>query len=97
MMPYRLKRVFGGFVMEWLGLAMIATCQTPAATPDTRPVDPGSVLEGYADIHVHQMASLGFGGSIIWGKDRGDPKTVLGPIRPDMRHGHDTSELATRG
>ena len=92
MMWRSVQLIFAGFLIEWLGLATIACGQSrPAA------VDSGPVLEGYADIHVHQMANLGFGQSIIWGEDRGDPTKVLGPIRPDMRHGHDTSELATRG
>ena len=51
-------------------------------------------LEGYADIHVHQMGNLGFGGSIIWGRAFGEPDKVLGPIPREMQYGHDTAEMA---
>jgi microsomal dipeptidase-like Zn-dependent dipeptidase len=54
-------------------------------------------LEGYADVHVHQMGNLGFSGSIIWGYAYGPPKEALGPIPSKMRRGHDTTEVATHG
>lgn len=54
-------------------------------------------LEGYADIHVHQMANLGFGGSIISGESMGPPQTALGPIKKKMKRGHDVAEVATHG
>jgi hypothetical protein len=54
-------------------------------------------LEGYADIHVHQMANLGFGGSIIWGATWGPPEEALRGIPANMRHGHDSTEVATHG
>src|SRR5689334_488119 len=54
-------------------------------------------LEGYADIHVHQMANLGFGDSIISGKAFGPPKTALGKIPSNMKRGHDAAEVATHG
>ena len=53
--------------------------------------------EGFADIHVHQMANLGFGGSIIWGAAWGPPEVALRPIPANMRRGHDTTEVATHG
>lgn len=54
-------------------------------------------LEGYADLHVHQMANLGFGGTIIWGGAFGDPSRVLGPIPPEYKNGHDATEEASHG
>lgn len=54
-------------------------------------------LEGYADIHVHQMANLGFGGSIIWGAAWGSPEEALRRIPASMRRGHDSTEVATHG
>src|ERR1700688_61613 len=51
-------------------------------------------LEGFADIHVHQMADLGFGGSIVWGSAFGDPQKHLGPIPSKYKRGHDTTEAA---
>lgn len=52
-------------------------------------------LEGYADIHVHQMAHLGFGGSVIWGGAFGDRREVLNPIPEAMKRGHDITDDAT--
>lgn len=54
-------------------------------------------LEGYADIHVHQMGNLGFGGSIIWGAAWGPPSEALGKIPKNMRRGHTITEGATHG
>jgi len=51
--------------------------------------------EGYADIHVHQTANLGFGGSIIWGDSWGPPQIALRRIPANMRRGHDATEVAT--
>ncbi|HKX29101.1 MAG TPA: RICIN domain-containing protein [Blastocatellia bacterium] len=52
----------------------------------------GDPLEGYADLHVHQMGHLGFGGSVLWGGAFGLPEQVLGPIPQSMKLGHDKSE-----
>ena len=54
-------------------------------------------LEGYADLHVHQMANLGFGGSIVWGEAFGPKKIALRKIPANMRRGHDAAEIATHG
>jgi len=54
-------------------------------------------LEGYADIHVHQMANRGFGGSIIWGAPWGPREEASNGIPANMRHGHDSTEVATHG
>jgi len=54
-------------------------------------------LEGFADIHVHQMADIGFGGSIVWGCAFGDPQNCLGPIPSKYKRGHDTTETAVTG
>src|SRR5262249_41415244 len=52
------------------------------AIPPNEPVPGGTgtlqsplPLEGFADIHVHQMGNFGFGGSIIWGDAFGKPQT----------------------
>src|SRR5262249_5827082 len=55
-----------------------------------------STLDGFADIHVHQMADVAFGGSIIWGHAGGNVEE-LGPIPNTMRRGHDGVEGATHG
>jgi microsomal dipeptidase-like Zn-dependent dipeptidase len=57
----------------------------------------GAPLEGYADIHVHQMGQLGFGGSVIWGGAFGPPAQVLLPIPAAMKQGHDKSEALFDG
>jgi microsomal dipeptidase-like Zn-dependent dipeptidase len=54
-------------------------------------------FEGFADIHVHQMANLGFGGSILWGGAFGDPQKRLGPIPSKYKRGHDATETAVTG
>jgi hypothetical protein len=54
-------------------------------------------LEGYADLHVHQMGQLGFGGSVVWGGAFGAPAQVLGPIPSSMKAGHDKSEALFDG
>src|SRR5215216_6199224 len=69
---------------------------TTAAGQQTRLVSQGP-MEGYADIHVHQMANLGFGGSIIWGAAWGPPEEALRGIPANMRRGHNSTEVATHG
>ena len=64
---------------------------------DAGTLSSSAALEGFADIHVHQMAHLGFGGSLIWGGAFGDPERVLGPIPGPMKTGHDTMEVAVDG
>jgi microsomal dipeptidase-like Zn-dependent dipeptidase len=54
-------------------------------------------LEGFADLHVHQMGHLGFGGSVVWGGAFGPPSQVLGPIPSAMKQGHDKSEALFDG
>jgi microsomal dipeptidase-like Zn-dependent dipeptidase len=66
----------------------------PSITNDLLSSDP---LEGYADIHVHQMANLAFGGSIVWGSAFGPPDIALTPIPDQFRHGHETAEGAVTG
>ena len=72
---------------------------TCAAGPPPAPVRGGegalafsTPLEGYADLHLHQMAHLGFGGSVVWGAAFGDPAEVLTPIPAAMKPGHDRCE-----
>lgn len=91
---YRNDRLRGStwFVMFFLSLIVAAAChaeqdQSTSSAPE---------LEGFADIHVHQMAHLGFGGSIVWGY-AGEPGGTLGAIPSSMRRGHDGVEGATHG
>jgi microsomal dipeptidase-like Zn-dependent dipeptidase len=51
-------------------------------------------LEGFADLHVHQMAHLAMGGSIVWGGAFGPIETALGPIPDEFKHGHEAVEAA---
>jgi microsomal dipeptidase-like Zn-dependent dipeptidase len=94
------KKLFGLIPIEIRGEwdAPDSTCLT---VPPSLPVrgETGSLvskepLEGFADIHVHQMADLGFGGSIVWGSAFGDPRSDLGPIPSKYKRGHDTTETA---
>jgi len=73
-----------------LVIAIVLFAASVAAQPTN------STLDGFADIHVHQMADVGFGGSIIWGRAGGDWRE-LGPIPRAMRRGHDGVEGATHG
>lgn len=59
------------------------------------PVD--GPLEGFADIHVHQMGNLGFGGSIVWGSAYGRPETALASIPEQFRRGHEVVQGAVTG
>src|SRR5438552_233486 len=34
-------------------------------------------VKGYADLHLHQLSHLGFGGRWLWGDFDGDPKDAL--------------------
>jgi microsomal dipeptidase-like Zn-dependent dipeptidase len=69
---------------------------TAGAVQQVRSEVSATELGGFADIHVHQMANLGFGGSIVWGCAGGDPRG-LGAIPAPMRRGHDAVEGATHG
>ncbi|HEY0707493.1 MAG TPA: RICIN domain-containing protein [Polyangia bacterium] len=54
-------------------------------------------LEGYADLHLHQMGHLGFGGSVVWGGAFGPPQETLSPIPEFMKRGHDMAEALFDG
>jgi microsomal dipeptidase-like Zn-dependent dipeptidase len=92
---------------RWLGatrfclaavLAGLAASVSAAQVNETQETSkpPPEVLDGFADIHVHEMANFGFGGAIIWGPAGGAP-SGLGPIPRSMRRGHDALEGATHG
>lgn len=66
----------------------------PPPAPQQRLLSSSDSIEGFADIHVHQMANLGFGGSIVWGDAYGSPTSTLGPIPSRFKRGHDTTETA---
>lgn len=72
------------------------TClELPPPTPvpgGTGTLSSAEPLEGFADIHIHEMGNLGFGGSILWGGSHGDPAKVLGPIPAEMRRGHNATQ-----
>ncbi len=73
-----------------------STCAAEPPAPPVRGED-GSLrspapLEGYADLHLHQMAHLGFGGSVVWGGAFGPPAEVLAPIPAAFKPGHDRVE-----
>jgi microsomal dipeptidase-like Zn-dependent dipeptidase len=70
-----------------------------AATPPPAPTRGGEgklasaqPLEGWADLHLHQMANLGFGGSVVWGAAFGPPAEALSPIPAALKAGHDRCE-----
>lgn len=84
---------------EW-DVADSRCASTPPAGPvkgidDTLTVD--APLEGYADLHVHQMANLGFGESLFWGGAYGTPSEVLAPIPDAYKSGHDRVEAIMDG
>jgi microsomal dipeptidase-like Zn-dependent dipeptidase len=54
-------------------------------------------LEGFADLHLHQMGNLGFGGSVVWGGAFGPAAEVLTGIPAAMKRGHDMSEALVDG
>lgn len=67
------------------------------AVAQQKPPATAEPLEGYADVHVHQMANLGFSGSIVWGNSWGPPEVALRPIPANMRRGHNATEVVTHG
>lgn len=85
---FYLAAVLAGLAPSMTG-AQVSEAQEPSKPPTEE-------LDGLADIHVHQMADLAFGGSIVWGLAGGSP-AGLGPIPPSMRRGHDGMEGATHG
>ena len=50
-------------------------------------------LEGFADLHLHQMGHLGFGGSVVWGGAFGPPDAGARPHPP----GHEAGPRPVRG
>jgi microsomal dipeptidase-like Zn-dependent dipeptidase len=78
-----------------------ASCAATAPAMPVRGGDGGlrssAPLEGYADLHLHQMGHLGFAGSVVWGGAFGAPAEVLGPIPAAMKRGHDLSEALVDG
>ena len=91
MRPTKMLDLCAGFVLFCLVPSLVF------AQEQGRRPSPSAELEGFADIHVHQMVNFGFAGSIIWGAAGGDPSTSLGSIPPPMRRGHDAVEGAIHG
>jgi microsomal dipeptidase-like Zn-dependent dipeptidase len=77
------------------------TCLATAPPPPVRGADGdlklNTPLEGFADLHVHQMGHLGFSGSVVWGGAFGPAADVLGGIPAAMKRGHDRSEALFDG
>ena len=73
-----------------------SSCLSTPPPPPSRgadgPLASTAPLEGFADLHLHLMANLGFGGSVVWGGAYGPPAEVLGPIPSFMKAGHDRTE-----
>ena len=97
------KKLLGLMTLEWRGQWDVpdSSCLTIPLPPPLRggtgTLASAAPLEGFADIHVHEMAELGFGGSIVWGGAFGDPSIVLRPIPSQYKRGHDTTETAVTG
>ena len=66
----------------------------PPPAPQPATSSSSDPMEGFADIHVHQMGNLGFGGSVVWGSAYGDPDANLGAIPSRFKRGHDATETA---
>ena len=74
------------------------TCASSLPDPPRRG-EPGGVageMEGYADLHNHLFAHLGFGETVVWGKLTGDPATALPPIDDEIEGPHDAITRITR-
>jgi microsomal dipeptidase-like Zn-dependent dipeptidase len=99
----RQKRLFRIITLETRGewdVADPSCLADPPSVPERGGIGSlasAELLEGFADIHVHQMAHLGFGGSIVWGGAFGDPQKYLGAIPSKYKRGHDTTETAVTG
>jgi len=97
------KKFLGLITLEIRGQWDVVDSTCLADTPSVPlPGGTGSLalaepLEGFADIHVHQMANLGFGGSVVWGGAYGNPRSELGPIPSKYKRGHDATETAVTG
>ena len=78
-----------------------ASCLTAAPAAPVRggtgTLASSNAMEGYADLHVHHMAHMGFGGSIVWGAPYGTASSVLGAIPSAMKQGHDRTEALFDG
>ncbi len=97
--PDDCKREGGDIVGTWR--VPDSSCSS-TTTPPPRRGEHGTLtspapLEGFADLHIHQMGHLGFGGSVVWGGAYGPPAEVLGPIPPAFKRGHDMSEALVDG
>lgn len=90
---------------DWRGLVVRGEWKIPdsaclkslPARAAPQPYPSGTSLSGYADLHVHQMAHLGFGGSTMWGGAFGLAHDALRPIPSEYKHGHDIMEAAVDG
>lgn len=47
-----------------------------------------AAVKGFADVHIHQLAELGFGGKYYWGTHDGDVATALRPCSGHSLDGH---------
>ena len=49
-------------------LAATLTVTLVCALPSAHAAAPPTPITGFADVHVHQFANLGFGGLVVWGQ-----------------------------
>ena len=57
-----------GRIARLAALAATLTVTLVCALPSAHAAAPPTPITGFADVHVHQFANLGFGGLVVWGQ-----------------------------
>ena len=57
-----------GRIARLAALAATLTATLVCALPSAHAAAPPTPITGFADVHVHQFANLGFGGLVVWGQ-----------------------------
>ena len=57
-----------GRIPRLAALAATLTVTLVCALPSAHAAAPPAPITGFADVHVHQFANLGFGGLVVWGQ-----------------------------
>ena len=57
-----------GRISRLAALAATLTVTLVCALPSAHAAAPPTPITGFADVHVHQFANLGFGGLVVWGQ-----------------------------
>jgi hypothetical protein len=57
-----------GRISRVAALAATLTAMLVFALPSAYASAPPTPINGFADVHVHQFANLGFGGLVLWGQ-----------------------------